>query len=120
MDFKKTCCLCAQEIGAGVVRCPNCHARQPDAPMMHRDVPGKKVAGVCAALALQLGLDPVIVRVVFVALALATGGAVLWVYVLLWAATPSVAGGRSPLQRAVDWVGAPFGGQTPSEIPPQR
>src|SRR5436305_1357181 len=57
---------------------PRTFRRDPDAGI---------VAGVCAGIATELGLDVTLVRVVFVALALA-GGIGAAVYALLWALVP--------------------------------
>ncbi|MEA2317034.1 MAG: PspC domain [Solirubrobacteraceae bacterium] len=46
------------------------------------------IAGVCGGIATHLGIDPVIVRVGAIALALA-GGAGIPVYVAAWLLTPS-------------------------------
>jgi phage shock protein PspC (stress-responsive transcriptional regulator)/two-component sensor histidine kinase len=47
------------------------------------------VAGVLAGLARRLGVDPIIVRVGFVVLVIATGGLALVAYALAWAALPA-------------------------------
>jgi phage shock protein PspC (stress-responsive transcriptional regulator) len=43
----------------------------------------RKIAGVCGGLAKYFGLDPLLVRILMVALAVC-GGAGLLIYVLLW------------------------------------
>ncbi|MEA2481211.1 MAG: hypothetical protein QOJ07_3133, partial [Thermoleophilaceae bacterium] len=78
----------------------------PAMPTPSASVPGRRrvlrrdrgrglLGGVCAGLAAEMGIDPLIVRVAFVAGALA-GGVGLAAYVLAWAllpaADPSVAG----------------------------
>ena len=47
----------------------------------------KKLAGVCGGLAEYFNIDPLIVRIIFVALAL--GGSVgVWIYLLVWLLAP--------------------------------
>jgi phage shock protein PspC (stress-responsive transcriptional regulator) len=46
------------------------------------------LAGVAAGLAEYLGMDPTIVRLLWVLLAIVTGGMALWVYVALWLFLP--------------------------------
>lgn len=104
----KTCPACYSTIDARALRCSACAARQPDAPVMHRDLPGRVMGGVCAALSLQLGWDPVVVRALFVASLGLTGPIGLWVYGLLWLITPFEPRGKSPLSRVIDWFSALF------------
>src|SRR5437870_2514551 len=53
-------------------------------PRFRRDPDEAVVAGVCAAIARTLGVDPTLVRLVFTLLALA-GGAGVVLYLALWA-----------------------------------
>ena len=47
----------------------------------------KKLAGVCGGLAEYFNIDSLIVRIIFVALAL--GGSVgIWIYLLVWLLAP--------------------------------
>jgi phage shock protein PspC (stress-responsive transcriptional regulator) len=48
---------------------------------------GRMIAGVCAGLGRYLGVDPTIVRVIFVLLALFAAGGVL-LYLILWLVMP--------------------------------
>ncbi len=50
-----------------------------------RNADDKILGGVCSGLANYLGIDPVIMRIIFVLL----GGALFWVYILLWIIVPS-------------------------------
>jgi signal transduction histidine kinase len=59
-----------------------------DAPILRRDVEHRVLGGVCAGLARHFGVDPLLVRVAFVAAATAGGFGVL-AYVLLWALVPA-------------------------------
>ena len=89
-------------------RCPHCTSRQPDAPLMHRNVPGRVAGGVCAALSLQLGWDAVFVRVLFILSLAVTGGAAFWAYALLWVLTPFDADGSTPAKQSAEWVKGVF------------
>ena len=55
---------------------------------LRRDREAGVLGGVCAGIAAQLGLDVTLVRVVFLALALA-GGIGAAAYALLWALVPA-------------------------------
>jgi|FLOH01.1.fsa_nt_gi phage shock protein C len=50
---------------------------------LYRDTNDEKIGGVCSGLARYFDLDPVLVRVAFVA-ALFIGGGSLLAYILLW------------------------------------
>lgn len=52
---------------------------------LYRNADDKILGGVCSGLANYLGIDPVIMRIIFVLLA----GALFWVYILLWIIVPS-------------------------------
>jgi phage shock protein PspC (stress-responsive transcriptional regulator) len=54
---------------------------------MYRDIDEKMVAGVCSGLALYLGIDVTIVRVVFAAASFLYGTAIL-IYFVLWIVMP--------------------------------
>src|SRR4051794_32079855 len=58
------------------------------APVLRRDTEHRVIAGVCAGLARQFGVDPLIVRVAFVAAASA-GGIGVAVYALAWVFVPA-------------------------------
>ena len=62
-----------------------------------RDTSRQLIGGVCAGIGARLGIDPILVRVAFVTVAVATFGAALLAYLVLWVALPSVAvaGGAS-------------------------
>lgn len=117
MDTKR-CPACTTEIRSDAVRCPHCRSRQPDASL-HRGVPNKMIAGVCAALALRLGIDALWVRVAAVLLCAISVGAVLWVYVALWVVSPPAAGEKAPLEHAIDAISRLFtpAGSSPSGNP---
>jgi phage shock protein PspC (stress-responsive transcriptional regulator) len=52
---------------------------------LYRNADDKIIAGVCSGLANYLGIDPVIMRIVFVVFV----GVLFWVYILLWIIVPS-------------------------------
>ncbi len=52
---------------------------------LYRNADDKIVGGVCSGLANYLGIDPVIMRILFVILI----GALFWIYILLWIIVPS-------------------------------
>ena len=102
MDAMKRCTASAEEMRVEARKCPHCGSRTEP---LHRDVEGRKLFGVCAALGHHFDVDPALVRVGFVvALAVSFGTAML-VYLLLWAFTPPSLHGTAPLQRTVDWLG---------------
>ena len=54
---------------------------------LFRDPDGQKIAGVCSGLALFLGVDVTLIRVIFL-VALICGSAGLWIYIVIWIAAP--------------------------------
>ncbi len=54
---------------------------------LFRNPDDKKLAGVCSGLALFLGVDVVLIRVIFL-VALICGSAGLWIYLVIWIAAP--------------------------------
>jgi phage shock protein PspC (stress-responsive transcriptional regulator) len=52
---------------------------------LYRNADDKIIGGVCSGLANYLGIDPVIMRVLFVILF----GALFWIYILMWIIVPS-------------------------------
>jgi phage shock protein PspC (stress-responsive transcriptional regulator) len=99
----------------------------PQRPPLVRRADDRVIAGVCGAVARHLGIDPIIVRVVVVALAFA-GGAGLLAYAAAWLLVPGEEGGEvqqrgtlATIAGAVivvaavawampDWIGPGFGG----------
>jgi signal transduction histidine kinase/phage shock protein PspC (stress-responsive transcriptional regulator) len=72
----------------------------PRAGPLRRDTGRGLVAGVLAGLAARTGIDVLVLRIVFVILAIATGGLALLAYVFTWAVVPTADGERTPLLRA--------------------
>jgi signal transduction histidine kinase/phage shock protein PspC (stress-responsive transcriptional regulator) len=58
-------------------------------PRLHRDLRRGIVGGVLAGLARRTEIDPVVLRVVFVVAAVASGGLALLGYLVAWAALPA-------------------------------
>lgn len=54
---------------------------------LFRDPDGKKIAGVCSGLALFLGIDVTLLRIIFL-VALICGSAGFWIYLVIWIAAP--------------------------------
>lgn len=57
----------------------------PGRGRLYRNADDKILGGVCSGLANYLGIDPVVMRIIFVILI----GALFWVYILLWIIVPS-------------------------------
>lgn len=62
--------------------------------MLRRSRSDRVIAGVCGGLGRYLGLDPVLLRVAFVVLAIAAGGGIL-LYVVSWILIPEEREGES-------------------------
>lgn len=60
----------------------------PQARVLRRSSDDRVIAGVCGGLGRYLGVDPILLRIVFVVLAIAGGSGVL-LYVLCWIFIPS-------------------------------
>jgi signal transduction histidine kinase len=69
-----------------------------------RDSEHAVVAGLLAGIARRLGLDPVLVRIGFVILAVATAGAALLVYVIAWPFIPADEERAEPAGKAERWL----------------
>jgi signal transduction histidine kinase/phage shock protein PspC (stress-responsive transcriptional regulator) len=72
----------------------------PAAATLRRDPKRGIIGGVAAGIARRLGIDPIIVRVAFVAMSFA-GGAGLAAYLLGWALMPPEGSDRAPVERIV-------------------
>lgn len=98
----KPCPACFQDIDARATRCSHCAQRQPDTVGLTRDVPGKLVGGVCAALALHFNWDLTLMRVSVIASLMLLGPLTVWIYLALWLMTPFRATDKAPLARLFD------------------
>lgn len=54
---------------------------------LFRDPDDRKIAGVCSGVALYLGVDVVVIRIIFL-VALICGFAGFWIYLVIWIAAP--------------------------------
>ena len=54
---------------------------------LFRDPDGKRIAGVCSGIALFLGVDVTLIRVLFL-VAFICGSAGFWIYLVIWIAAP--------------------------------
>jgi phage shock protein C len=69
-------------------------SEQPGAERVLRRVKdGRVIAGVCGGLGRYLGIDPVLLRIAFVVLAIAGGGGLL-LYIVSWILIPEEKGGE--------------------------
>lgn len=86
---------CKEKAGSSTGECSGGNAHQGnysydgERPVrkLFRDPDDKKIAGVCSGLALFLGVDVVIIRVIFL-IALICGSAGFWIYLIIWIAAP--------------------------------
>ena len=62
-------------------------AAAPEPRLLRRSRDDKVIAGVCGGLGRYLGVDPVLLRIAFVVLAVAGGGGIL-IYVVAWILIP--------------------------------
>jgi signal transduction histidine kinase len=63
-------------------------------PPLRRDRHGAIIGGVCAGLGRRLGIDPIVLRIVFIALS-AAGGLGVIAYLVAWALLPAVGAERA-------------------------
>ncbi len=110
----KTCPACFTAIDSNATRCPKCTQRQSDV-VLSRDVHGKVIGGVCAALAHHFNWDVTLMRILFVASLAVTGGLAFWVYVATWLMTPFGRHERAPAAKFFDAVANVFA--TPKSQP---
>ena len=63
------------------------YRNDPPVRKLFRDSEDKKIAGVCSGLALYLGVDVTVIRIIFL-IALICGTAGFWIYLVIWIAAP--------------------------------
>src|SRR5689334_19001687 len=77
----------------------------PAGTRLQRPREGRVVGGVCTGVARSLGVEPVLVRLAAVVLAMVTGGSVLLAYLLAWVLIPQedagTVGADTPVLREV-------------------
>ena len=87
--------------------------RRRDLHEWHRDVPDRKLAGVCAGVAEQLELPVTAVRAVFLVLALPVFSLFgVWLYLALWFLMPPARDAASAFDRVLE-AGRTLFGETP-------
>ncbi|HET9450911.1 MAG TPA: PspC domain-containing protein [Aggregicoccus sp.] len=119
METTKRCSACALDLEPEATTCPHCHTVQAQVAGLHRGA-GRTLAGVCAALARQFGLDVALVQVAFVVGLAVSGGLFLSLYLLLWVLTPPSPTGTAPARRLMDWLGRLGSASAPQPQGPTR
>jgi phage shock protein PspC (stress-responsive transcriptional regulator) len=112
---RRPCPFCAEEIHAGARRCPHCRSRlfPIAADGWHRDHPGRRVAGVAAAIAATTGIPVAMVRAGFVVLTFVHFlGPIL--YAALWVTMPDHPEDEPIADRVIDLVRDLFGPSHPN------
>ncbi len=66
---------------------------------LRRDTRAGLIGGVLAGIGARTGVDPVLLRVAFVVVAIATGGLALLAYIVAWASIPAEGDRDPPLRR---------------------
>lgn len=104
---ERACPMCAEPLRREAVVCPYCRARLNRSPPfdLHRNRAGRKIGGVCTALAEHLGVSVTLVRLGFVLACLyhLLGAAV---YAAFWLMMPAERTSDSPLGRWLSKLGA--------------
>lgn len=84
---------------------------------LYRSVTDRQIAGVAGGLAAWLGADPSVVRVVWVVLAIASGGIFVLVYLVMAVVVPLAPPGWTPRQAGPSSGWGPQAGWSPPAAP---
>ena len=84
--------------------------------LLRRPLDDRMVAGVCSGIGRYFGIDPVLVRVGFAVLAIATWGAALLAYPIMWIVMPDEPAPAPPVWR--DPSDPTWGNPAPDATPP--
>jgi phage shock protein C len=79
-DHDRFCSQCARPTGVG-------HSCEPEPHLLTRDLQNKKIAGVCAGFGRYLDVDPVLIRIIWLALAFGAGVGFIG-YLIAWIVMP--------------------------------
>jgi phage shock protein PspC (stress-responsive transcriptional regulator) len=98
------CGRCHQEIADEAAYCSFCGAAQRDAAAwrtgryLRRSADDKKLAGVCGGIGEYVGLDPTLIRLIWIVLAIFPGAVILgfFAYLLAWLIMPPGVPGVAP------------------------
>jgi phage shock protein C len=90
-----TCSVCGKTMDSGARFCSSCGATMafeqaaPVQTRLYRPRNGRMIAGVCAAIAVKMGWDVALVRVVTVLLVFVGCGTALIAYLIAWIVIPN-------------------------------
>ena len=85
------CSHCGVQVAAHASFCPNCGGAQPgnvSNKRLYRPIVGRKVGGVCLAIATYLNVDVTLVRVITVLAILIPPFPCILVYLVCWMVMP--------------------------------